>query len=528
MKRRRVRCIAGVLLLCLIGSFAAAEGFTRDNWYEMGLSALEEMTADAMGEAVDCFNAAGGYGQSQNLKTYARSLSDIFSITDDSDLSLTLFQLKDLAKQPELVELLETRSLPSCESLIVYAEAFRAEQAGEYNEARKQYASIRNVLDAQDRMYALTPKAYDQAMALYQQEDYETAAEIFRDLEYKDSMEMASQAFAHMPHDWAEADCTHPRTCTRHGETEGDPLGHDWKEAICTAPRTCSRCGATEGDPLGHDWKEATCTEPKTCVRCGATEGEPREHDWQEATYTAPRTCRACGVTEGEPLVKKENQPFIENVSWNEAGKCVDVTFSKNGSTGSYMCLSRYGSAADQGQEETVRRVPAFSDETITVHITSNNDIPGKVQTYQVVEMTEDGTRVSASDLVEFRIPAREAVSGISVSVFSVPDIPESELQQMAEEFGNAMGGTTASRIDIVTRHAGLQVAFNAPVKVLMIAPGGKVSIFLANNADGFCYLFGSAFAYGLPVEKGIYTVEFYDDELMCPVQGGPYTFNVV
>ncbi len=502
MKRRWVRCVAGMLLLCLIGLSAAAEGFTRDTWYAMGLSALDEMTADAMTEAVDCFSAAGSYEQSQNLKTYARSLSAIFSITGESDLSLTLFQLKDLAKQPELVELLETRSLPSCDSLIVYAEAFQAEQAGEYNDARKMYASIRNVLDAQDRMYVLTPKAYDQAAALYQQEDYEAAAEIFRDLDYKDSAEMAKKAFEFMPHEWAEADCTHPRTCIRHGETEGDPLGHEWQEATCTKPKTCTRCNATEGEPLGHDW--------------------------QEATYEAPKTCRVCGATEGEPLVRKENQPVIDAVSWNEEAKCADLTFSRNGSSGPYVCLSRYGSADDQAQEDTVRRVPEVSGETITVHITSNNDIPGKVQTYQVVEMTEGGARVSASDPVEFRIPAKDAVSSISVNIFNIPDIPESELQQMAEEFRDAMGGTTASRIDIVTRHTGAKVMFTAPVKVLMTAPGGKVSIFFANNADGFCYLFGSAFANGLPVEKGTYTVEFYDDGQMCPVQGGSFTFNVV
>ena len=35
------------------------------------------------------------------------------------------------------------------------------------------------------------------------------------------------------------------------------PHIHDWVEATCTEPKTCSVCGATEGDPLGHNWAEA-------------------------------------------------------------------------------------------------------------------------------------------------------------------------------------------------------------------------------------------------------------------------------
>ena len=50
---------------------------------------------------------------------------------------------------------------------------------------------------------------------------------------------------------------------------------HDWQEATCVAPITCSKCGKTEGEALPHEWQEATCKEPKTCKTCGLTEGEP-------------------------------------------------------------------------------------------------------------------------------------------------------------------------------------------------------------------------------------------------------------
>ena len=59
-------------------------------------------------------------------------------------------------------------------------------------------------------------------------------------------------------------------------------LGHNWKDATCTAPKTCSRCGATTGSALGHSYgnwttvRAATCSavgsEKHTCSRCGNVE----------------------------------------------------------------------------------------------------------------------------------------------------------------------------------------------------------------------------------------------------------------
>lgn len=63
-------------------------------------------------------------------------------------------------------------------------------------------------------------------------------------------------------------------------------FGHDWVEATCTAPKTCSICGITEGSTLSpdgtHHWEEATCTKPKTCSICGEAEGESLGHDYNE------------------------------------------------------------------------------------------------------------------------------------------------------------------------------------------------------------------------------------------------------
>lgn len=77
---------------------------------------------------------------------------------------------------------------------------------------------------------------------------------------------------------------------------------HDWTEATCQAPRTCSLCQETEGEVLPHQWQEATCATPKTCNTCGETEGESLPHTWVEANYQDPKTCSVCSKTEGEPL----------------------------------------------------------------------------------------------------------------------------------------------------------------------------------------------------------------------------------
>ena len=103
-------------------------------------------------------------------------------------------------------------------------------------------------------------------------------------------------------HDWQEATCEEPETCSKCGKTRGEELGHDWEKATCEEPKTCSVCGETKGKPLGHDWEEATCEKPKTCKRCDKTEGEPLEHEWVYATITEPKHCINCGATEGEAV----------------------------------------------------------------------------------------------------------------------------------------------------------------------------------------------------------------------------------
>lgn len=121
-------------------------------------------------------------------------------------------------------------------------------------------------------------------------------------------------------HEWLDATCTEPRTCSSCRETEGKALGHDWMDATCTTPQTCRRCGITQGHCADHTWTPATCTEPERCAVCEKKRhwySSPLGHDWIDATYTAPKTCSRCGVTDGEPLQNPSTEDSIAQNLYN-------------------------------------------------------------------------------------------------------------------------------------------------------------------------------------------------------------------
>lgn len=124
-------------------------------------------------------------------------------------------------------------------------------------------------------------------------------------------------------HNWKDATCTAPKTCSVCGATEGEPIEHTWMDATCTAAKTCSVCGATEGNSLGHDYgqyaiEEATCTSDGTkylkCITCGDERQETINafgHEWIDATYNHPQYCENCGLEVGEALFDTDS---IENI----------------------------------------------------------------------------------------------------------------------------------------------------------------------------------------------------------------------
>ena len=101
-------------------------------------------------------------------------------------------------------------------------------------------------------------------------------------------------------HQWKDATCTNPKTCTDCGHTEGEMLPHSWEDATCITAKTCKTCGTTEGEPLGHSPAEddGDCGTDVLCTVCGAVTTPARlEHipcD-DDGDCTTPITCTECG-----------------------------------------------------------------------------------------------------------------------------------------------------------------------------------------------------------------------------------------
>ncbi len=133
--------------------------------------------------------------------------------------------------------------------------------------------------------------------------------------------------------------------CT--GDTE---CKHEWKDATCTAPKTCTLCAATEGEPLAEhsfgEWEtvtEATCTakgeKRRTCA-CGEFETEEIKklmhdtvtHDKKEPTCTEDGhemylTCKNCDFTTYRKISARHKYEAVESAP----------TCTKNGSI-TYTC----------------------------------------------------------------------------------------------------------------------------------------------------------------------------------------------
>lgn len=145
-------------------------------------------------------------------------------------------------------------------------------------------------------------------------------------------------------HQWVEANCENPRTCTLCRLTEGTALGHQWTEADCITPKTCSRCDAAEGALADHIWLDATCVAPKTCQVCAITEGALLPHrydDWLKDPVEdwMFRNCLDCGQA-SEPVPYDRDRYLVDYASgtWalmDPAGMQVltlnrDMTFDLN------------------------------------------------------------------------------------------------------------------------------------------------------------------------------------------------------
>ncbi len=101
-------------------------------------------------------------------------------------------------------------------------------------------------------------------------------------------------------HEFSNATCTKPATCTKCGETQGTALGHSFREATCTSPKICSRCGETQGVALGHT---VTCADSEPCARCGTK----LEHHFKGNVKTGIIYCTGCSEHVNEMTINSKS-----------------------------------------------------------------------------------------------------------------------------------------------------------------------------------------------------------------------------
>ena len=112
-------------------------------------------------------------------------------------------------------------------------------------------------------------------------------------------------------------------TCNECGETRGVGA-HDFADADCLNPKTCTVCGKTEGSALGHEWTTPDvdlCEVQSTCSRCGATDGENKEHT-PENDDNDCSTALNCGVCGKEILAAGEHSPEKDDGNCTTEQKC--------------------------------------------------------------------------------------------------------------------------------------------------------------------------------------------------------------
>ena len=109
---------------------------------------------------------------------------------------------------------------------------------------------------------------------------------------------------------------------------------HQWQDATCVAPKTCSLCGATDGEATGHNYEavvtEPTCTEQgyttHTCAGCGDayqdTYTEPKGHSYEPVTVEPTCTEQgyigqacACGDVIVESFIQAKDHSYEEVVT---------------------------------------------------------------------------------------------------------------------------------------------------------------------------------------------------------------------
>ena len=161
-------------------------------------------------------------------------------------------------------------------------------------------------------------------------------------------------------------------TCNKCGEER--TVTHDFADADCLGPKTCTVCGKTEGSALGHEWTTPDvdlCEVRSTCSICGATDGENKEHT-PENDDNDCSTALNCGVCGKEILAAGEHSPEKDDGNCTTEQKCtvcgqvaVAAKEAHNDTDHDYLC-------DNAGCQVTVGNPPKDESDGIDLPIDTN------------------------------------------------------------------------------------------------------------------------------------------------------------
>ncbi len=229
---------------------------------------------------------------------------------------------------------------------IQYINATDLLEKKEYRSAYDVFSSLGDYSDSKTKAEECLEALYQNALAYYNNKDFDASNEEFRFLSshsYRNSAELI-----HLHQFDTETVIKEP-TCDQTGSKEKScscgkieietipAIGHKYSVRIIENP-TCTKTGVSENrclvcghveqsavvPALGHNYADsvtlqATCEKEGirtyTCFRCGDHYTEtiaPIGHNWNAATCQHPETCKNCGLTRGEKAAHQ----------WNSWGTC--------------------------------------------------------------------------------------------------------------------------------------------------------------------------------------------------------------
>ena len=130
-------------------------------------------------------------------------------------------------------------------------------------------------------------------------------------------------------HDFADANCTTPNTCTVCGATDGENKEHTPAEddGDCATEVKCTVCGdvtTPAGQHTPND--DGNCLTAITCSVCGTTTTPAKEsHTGGTATCTEKAVCTACGTAYGTIDVNNHIDENTDHICDRECGRQISV-----------------------------------------------------------------------------------------------------------------------------------------------------------------------------------------------------------